>query len=562
MSSKKGIAIDQEKLRSENKDLEAKIKALQEELEKTTQTLEAIRRGEVDAIKVSAKNGDQNFTIKGAEDPYRTFFEQMNEGAVEISHDGGILYSNRRFADSMRTHPEKVIGKNLDTYIHLSKRKAFRSLLEKSVNGPVRGDILFEAEDGTQVPMQLSVSYFPPSDKPTYSVVITDLSERIQSEDALKKANEELEMKVQERTKDLTESEARYRSLFENILETVTLRQLVFDEKGDVVDSILIDANSAALRSWGFSSIGDVRGKSLGKLFSPDVAAMHLKNVREAMSLGKPLRVEENFNGRNYLSTFVPLGKDHIIVSSADITPIKIAQKETEEYAEMLKRSNTELQQFVYVASHDLQEPLRMVISYLTLLERRQKDRLDGEALEYIQYAVDGGKRMKELIDDLLEFSRIDIHGKHFDLVDMNTVVGRTIDILKIHIEENRAEIDIDPLPSVLADESQLVQVIQNLISNAIKFHGEEPPRIHVSATSGSGEWIFSVKDNGIGLNMEYTDRIFQMFQRLYTRDEVAGTGIGLAIAKKIVERHGGRIWVESEEGKGATFFFTIPKNI
>ena len=231
-----------------------------------------------------------------------------------------------------------------------------------------------------------------------------------------------------------------------------------------------------------------------------------------------------------------------------------------DEHAIELKRSNEQLQQFAYVASHDLQEPLRMVINYLSLLERRYSDGLDADAKEFIDFAVSGGKRMKELIDDLLRYSRVDAQGYAFEMVDMDEVVISAIEVLEMTIEENHAKIELDVLPSIFADKMQMIQVMQNLICNAIKFHGPEPPRIQISATSGVGEWTFSVKDNGIDLKMENAERIFQMFQRLPTRSEVAGTGIGLPIAKKIVERHSGRIWVESEEGVGATFFFTIPK--
>jgi light-regulated signal transduction histidine kinase (bacteriophytochrome) len=250
--------------------------------------------------------------------------------------------------------------------------------------------------------------------------------------------------------------------------------------------------------------------------------------------------------------TFVPLGKDRIIAASIDITERKRMEFD-------LRRSNAELQQFANVASHDLQEPLRMVIGYLSLLQKRYDDKLDDEAKGYIDVAVNGGKRMKMLIDDLLAYSRVDVQDKDFTPVDMNQVVKRVLEVLREAVEENKAEIELDPLPTVIAEESQMAQVIQNLVSNAIKFRGKESPRIRITATAGSGEWIFSVSDNGIGLSMEYADRIFQMFQRLHTRDEYPGTGVGLAIVKKIVERHGGRICVESEVGKGATFIFTIP---
>lgn len=201
-----------------------------------------------------------------------------------------------------------------------------------------------------------------------------------------------------------------------------------------------------------------------------------------------------------------------------------------------------------------------MVVSYLSLLERKYRDELDQDAQEYIRYAVEGGTRMRSLIDDLLEYSRLDSQETSFLLVDMNAVVAKTLGNLKLQIEENRAKIVVDNLPTVLSDEQQMVQLMQNLISNAIKFHGNDRPEVHISVTARYQDWTFAVKDNGIGLNMEYGERIFQMFQRLNRGEKFPGTGIGLAIAKKIVERHDGKIWVESEEGKGATFFFTVPK--
>ncbi len=223
-----------------------------------------------------------------------------------------------------------------------------------------------------------------------------------------------------------------------------------------------------------------------------------------------------------------------------------------------LQRSNAELQQFVYVASHDLQEPLRMVTSYLSLMERTFKHQLDPKAKEYIDYAMEGGNRMRELINDVLAYSRVDTQGKKFAPVDMGAVVAKVLAILRITIEDTKAEITIDPLPTINADESQMMQVTQNIIANALKFHGPDRPMIHISSSQGDKEWTFSVKDNGIGLDTSDAEKIFQMFQRLHSREEYPGTGIGLALTKKIVERHGGRIWVESRKGEGATFFFTI----
>ena len=242
-----------------------------------------------------------------------------------------------------------------------------------------------------------------------------------------------------------------------------------------------------------------------------------------------------------------------------DITELKEAEEELKRTAAELARSNRELEQFAYVASHDLQEPLRMVSSYTQLLARRYQAQLDADANEFIAFAVDGANRMQRLINDLLTYSRVGTHGKGFESTDCTAVLEQALANLKAAIEQSDAVVTHDPLPTVMADNLQLVQLFQNLIGNAIKFHGEEPPRVHVSAEQKGNEWVFSVRDNGIGIDPRYTERLFILFQRLHTREEYPGTGIGLAICKKIAERHGGRIWVESQPGMGSTFYFTIP---
>ena len=304
----------------------------------------------------------------------------------------------------------------------------------------------------------------------------------------------------------------------------------------------------------------DLIGKNIWELFPKHLGTPLEKNIREVMERREVRRFEikGQYSDLWYLVSVFPT-PEGISVLGSDITDRHRAQRELAEKAAALSKSNSELQQFAYVASHDLQEPLRMVISYLTLLNKRYSDRLDADGQEYVRYAVDGGKRMKELIDDLLAYSRVDAGGKQFVQVEMNSLVSKTLLHLKVPIGENNATIVVDQLPIVNADESQITQVMQNLIANAIKFRGNARPEIHITATIGPEEWIFSVKDNGIGMDMKYSEKIFQMFQRLHTKEEYPGTGVGLAIAKKIVERHGGRIWVESEEGKGATFSFTVP---
>ena len=249
-----------------------------------------------------------------------------------------------------------------------------------------------------------------------------------------------------------------------------------------------------------------------------------------------------------------------VFAAARDITERKRAEERIQQVVAELARSNKELEQFAYVASHDLQEPLRMVASYVQLLARRYKGKLDQDADDFIGFAVDGAARMQRLIEDLLTFSRVGTRGKAFAPVDCGAVLKEALANLELVIAESGAVVDYDPLPTVSADGVQLMQLFQNLIDNAIKFRGEAPPRVHLSAVGEGKDWVFSVRDNGIGIDPRYFDRIFIVFQRLHAGHKYRGTGIGLAVCKKIVERHGGRIWVESRPGQGATFFFTLPK--
>lgn len=240
---------------------------------------------------------------------------------------------------------------------------------------------------------------------------------------------------------------------------------------------------------------------------------------------------------------------------------LRQTQKELRSSVAELTRSNKDLQQFAYVASHDLQEPLRMVASYTQLLQKRFKGKLDADADDFIGYAVEGAKRMQRLITDLLTYSRVTTQGNAFQPVDCHAVFGQAVNDLRLAIEEAGAAVTYDRLPVVMGDAAQLGQLFQNLVFNAIKFRrDEEPPRVHAAAALRQGEWLFSIRDNGIGIDPQYADRIFVIFQRLHNPDEYPGTGIGLALCKKIVEHHGGRIWVESQLGQGATFCFTLPR--
>jgi PAS domain S-box-containing protein len=240
-----------------------------------------------------------------------------------------------------------------------------------------------------------------------------------------------------------------------------------------------------------------------------------------------------------------------VFAAARDIT-------ERKRLEEALLRSNADLAQFAYVASHDLQEPLRMVSSYMQLIEQRYKDKLDTAGIEFINFAVDGARRMQTMINDLLTFSRVGTRGKAFEPTDCEVILDQTLADLKMAIKDSGAIITRDPLPTVMADGAQMAQLFQNLIGNAIKFREREPLRVHISAQAKEKDWLFSVRDNGIGIDPQYFERIFVIFQRLHSKEEYPGTGIGLALCNRVVERHGGRIWVESQPGKGSIFYFTI----
>jgi PAS domain S-box-containing protein len=269
-----------------------------------------------------------------------------------------------------------------------------------------------------------------------------------------------------------------------------------------------------------------------------DLSGVHKNGTEIPVEIGlNPIETEEGF---------------FVLASVVDIGARKQAEDE-------LRRSNQELERFAYVASHDLQEPLRTVSSYVQLLSRRYRDRLDADAGDFIDFTVEGVRRMQHLIEDLLAFSRVGTRGAPLVPTSMQAAFEGTLASLRASLDESKATVTADPLPMVVADAGQLVQLLTNLVGNALKFHAADPPRVHVGAGRHGRLWTVTVEDNGIGIAPEYFERIFVIFQRLHSREEYAGTGVGLAICKRIVERHGGRIWVESVPGRGARFSFTLP---
>ncbi len=327
------------------------------------------------------------------------------------------------------------------------------------------------------------------------------------------------------------------------------------------VASLIVVPLKAQGRLLGAMSLS--RGRGGSPYTTEDFTFVQNLAERAALSIAYTRLYINNLRRKHELEIRVDERTDELLQANAllehELRERRRAEEKLAQQARELARSNAELEQFAYVASHDLQEPLRLISSYTHLLEKRYQGKLDADADEFIGYTLESATRMQRLISDLLAYSRVSMHGKLFDQTDMNEALRQALFSLQIAIEENQALITQDNLPVLNVDAVQMAQLFQNLIGNAIKFHGQEPPCIHVSARQAGEMWIFAVKDNGIGIDPRFSERIFVLFQRLHDRSEYSGTGIGLAVCKRIVERHQGKIWVDSEPGQGATFYFTLP---
>ncbi|MGE5430936.1 MAG: sensor histidine kinase [Syntrophomonadaceae bacterium] len=358
---------------------------------------------------------------------------------------------------------------------------------------------------------------------------------------------------------ELAESEMMFRKVWENSFDGMRL----INNKG-----IMVKVNDAFC-----SMVGMNREELEGKLFTKIYKSSHeelLKKAVHRIQTGTTVpRYVEKFDLWNGKSIWFEVSNNMLKISHSspmllsifrDISQRKLVEDRLNRTIKNLEESNRELEQFAYVASHDLQEPLRMVSNYTQLLSKRYQSKLDETGREFINFAVNGAMRMQSLIKDLLAYSRVTTKARPFEPTDCNEILTEVLWDLKLAIEESKAIINYEHLPRIMADPTQFRQLLQNLLSNSLKFRTEKMPEISISSESRESEWLFKITDNGIGIDPQYFERIFMLFQRLHDSGTYPGTGIGLAICKKIVERHGGQMYVESEPGRGTTFYFTIPK--
>lgn len=497
--------------------------------------------------------------LRESEEKWRIITENSAEYISTVDLDGIIQFVNR----TVSIPKEKVIGTLYYSYFSDKFKRVIKDCFERVQNTRKLDSYYTEyinPKDGNVLSFEAHVGPIIKSDNIIGFVISSlDITERKKAEDALR------------------ESEQRYRTITEYSNDMIW----TLDTEGNF---LFFNRRSEILSGY---KLEDLKGKH----FSPLIIEKDLPKVNDVLYNvlhGQPQQYEFTFKNKynKYITLSVntaPIYSKGRIIGTVsfcrDITQNKRSEEKIKKTAEELKRSNKELEQFAYIASHDLQEPLRSVYGFTELLKRRYKGKLDNEADEFIEYIVTGTKRMQQMIDDLLSLSRVGIRGKEFKPTNTADILKIVLENLHDLIKKNQSIITYDDMPTIIGDETQLIQLFQNLIDNAIKFRRKEIiPEVHISTTLSTkqdngnrqdngtrqegDEWIFSVRDNGIGIDHKDFDKLFTAFHRLHSREKYPGTGIGLATCKKIVERHKGKIWLESKLGEGSIFYFTIPVKI
>ena len=503
---------------------------------------------EIESRKVAEKE------VAKREKRFRAMIENIGDGIVVNDESSAVLYQSPSVTRILGYTFEERHRKPVLNYVHPDDKEFFLKFYEE-----------LAAQPGMPLPFQIRVKH-----KNGHYIwlegVVTNLLHDRNVNGYVANYRDISQRKAAEES--LRQERYLLRTLIDNLPDYIYIKDTEFRH---------IVNNKANVELIGAKSEEETIGKTVLDYFEAELAAEFMEADRSVLASGQPvLDLEERIVGHNnkvrwLLTSKIPLVEKGEVVGligiSRDVTELKKAELELRDLnkslshqAVRLEASNTELERFAYVASHDLQEPLRTVRSFLQLLKKRTDNQLDPESQEYIDVAVEGAERMKNLISDLLEYARLDWIPEHRETVDMNEVVSKKIEMIRHSVTSTEAEFDIKPLPIISGVRSQLESLIQNLISNAIKYSGDTAPRITIAGKDEPGRWKFSVSDTGVGIDPRFHEKIFVIFQRANTEGPAKGTGIGLAICKKIVESHGGKIWVDSVPDAGSTFHFTISK--
>jgi len=518
------------------------IRELHERLREAEETIRAIHLGEADAVVVEGSRGPQVYTLQGADHMYRALLENMREGTVSLDTEGLILYTNPMFAAMVEVPASEVTGSDFQKYLAPASVSSFAALMEAAAaRGHTSGELNLRVPQEGRIPVRLSLTQVDCAEMRCVSVLVSDLREQIRNE---------------------------------AILREEQLSRLILNQAGEAV--VVIDPEGTILRrseSARMLAGASVMLDHFDRVF-PLIASGISLTAREILLRtrnGKPLRGLEAHmahpDGRvsALLVSASPLWSNPrellgCVITLTDITELKRARDELMRQSQELAQSNNDLRQFAYSASHDLREPLRQLAVFSELIQKRFGSALGPDGGELIQHAVDGAHRLEKLLQDLLAYIQAaDAPQEVPATADANEVVRKVL--ATFHVETSRmgARIESGPLPVLGVHEVHLVQLFQNLIGNALKYHGENEPEIRIGAEPGQGLWKLWVEDNGIGISPDYQKQIFGLFQRLHGGNKYSGSGIGLAICQKIVQRYGCKIWVESQAGLGSKFFFTLP---
>lgn len=525
-------------------------KKSEEELEKyRSQLEELVKRRTQELTKLTESLKKEIGEKEKAEEKYRELFNRANDmislGEIEENGmPGRFIEINDVASQRLGYTKEEFLNMTPVDIVATDKRVEMPKHAEELARtGHARFEIVHVAKDGSRIPVEINNHIFKLKGKKVALAISRDISERKNAELALKESEEEL------------------KAVIESSPDSITVTDLNLN---------IILCNQATVKMYGASVKEEIIGLNAFNLVDPKDRPRLSEIVMEILSTNKSINLELNLQRKDGTTFPAELSGNIIkdaqgnpsqfIAITKDINERKEAERKLKETINELERSNKELQSFTYITSHDLQEPLRIIASYAGLIKHRYEGQLDKDADDFIEYMVSEASRMKSMIQGLLDYSRIGTESNEFREFNAQSALKVALSILEPLIKENNAKITYDPLPTIFADEDQMSRVFKSLIGNAIKFRKpNEAPRIHISSKREGDEYNFSVKDNSIGIEAEYADRIFEVFKRLHSIGEYEGAGIGLAIVKRIIDHHGGRIWVKSQYGEGSMFYFTIP---
>lgn len=515
-------------------------------------------------------------------------FRRLIEGSVQgiiIHRDFQPLFVNKAWAHLHGFTVDEVLGMRsvLDLVASDDQQRATEYASARIRGGPVpdRYEARAVRKDGSLIWLEEFSTSVEWEGGAAIQTAVVDITARKRAEEILRRGHDDLERRIDERAKELAEANRRLnkeieerRQAVEDLKQSVALYHSLVDHiplsvaRKDLSGRFIF-VNRALCEMFHLDT-EQITGKIDFDLSPRDMAEKYRRDDELVAKTGELLETYEKFTNSDGQQSDIHTLKTPIYDTSGNIagtqlifsnvSSIKRTEEEKRRYAAELERSNQELEQFAYSVSHDLQTPLKTVTSYCELLQRRYHDKLDAEANEFLAVAADGALRLKRLLDDLLAYSRVSTDKSTVGKVDVAEAVDETLHNLKAVVLETRAEVTHDELPTLTASATQLMQLFQNLVGNAIRYRSEEAPRIHISSRELNDAWEFQVQDDGLGIDVKHFDRIFQIFQRLHAEQEISGAGVGLSICKRIIERHGGRIWVRSKCGEGSCFCFTLPK--